>query len=97
VRASHRRTVLSSDSLARNAQLALKATHVTLFSWPAGAVRAIIMGILLCVGANLGSSTSWQDFCQISYDLMMAVTIRRITREKVMKVTELLGILGKLG
>ncbi len=47
VHASHRRTVLSSDSLARKAQLALKATHVTLFSWPAGAVRAIIMGILL--------------------------------------------------
>ena len=43
--ASHRRTVSSLHPLARRAESALNATQRTMSSWPAGAVRTIIMGL----------------------------------------------------
>jgi hypothetical protein len=45
VPAFHRRTVLLRDPLARRTESALNATQRTVSSWPAGSVRAIIMGL----------------------------------------------------
>jgi hypothetical protein len=55
VRASHRRSLLSRDPLAMRAQSALNATQVTVPLWPAGAVRAIIMGLVLLKGKRGGA------------------------------------------
>jgi hypothetical protein len=60
VRASHRRTVSSSDPLARRAQSALNATQLMASSWPAGAVALVKKGGGVC--ANLGSRPAGKTF-----------------------------------